>query len=316
MKPLHLFLLVLMNCFWASTYTVFKILSLVLNANELATLRYGMAAATLFLSWHWLPGKMPRGRDLASSIVMGIVAFGFSPLLQVAGVQMGRAGDASVLVALDPIIVSICAAVFLREHVSPRRWAGFVAAFAGVAMVAEVWRPGFRLPALTADVLIVLSLFCDATSSIMGKGIVQRNGMFKCLAIAVAAGAVTNFLMGGASSLHAAARLSLWHWSLIAYLAVICTVAAYLVWFAVIRETPVNTAALTIFVQPIAGTAIAMVFLGESLHWGQILGGFVIGAALVVELSSSYSQRASVQNVELPLTAQANGGKCSKTPER
>jgi drug/metabolite transporter (DMT)-like permease len=316
MKPLHLFLLILMNCFWASTYTVFKVLSPVLNANELATLRYGMAAAALFLFWRWLPGNAPRGRDLASSIIMGIIAFGFSPLLQVAGVQMGRAGDASVLVALDPIIVSICAAIFLREHIGLRRSVGFIAAFAGAAMVAEVWRPGFRLPALTADILIVLSLFCDASSSILGKGIVQRNGMFKCLAIAVAAGTATNFLMGGASSLHAAARLSLWDWSLIAWLALVCTVAAYLVWFAAIRETPVNTAALTIFVQPIAGTAIAMVFLGESLHWGQILGGFVIGVALVVELSSSYSQRPIAQTVDLPLTTQANCEKCSKTPER
>ncbi|HTV41820.1 MAG TPA: hypothetical protein VMF08_14655 [Candidatus Sulfotelmatobacter sp.] len=43
---------------------------------------------------------------------------------------------------------------------------------------------------------------------------------------------------------------------------------------------------MTIFVQPVAGMAIAMVLLGESLHWGQIIGGTVIGAALIVELSS------------------------------
>ncbi|HEY1787664.1 MAG TPA: DMT family transporter [Verrucomicrobiae bacterium] len=287
MKPLHLFLLVLMNVFWAASYSVFKMLSPVLDANDLATLRYGMAAAILFLSWHWLPGRAPRGRDLACTIMMGVIAFGFSPRLQVAGVQLGRAGDASVLIALDPIIVSICAAVFLRERIGLRRWAGFTTAFVGATMVAEIWRPGFRLPALTADGLIVLSLFCDATSSIMGKGIVQRNGLLKCLAIAVASGAVTDFLMGGASSLRAAKLLSLWDWTLVAYLAVICTVAGYLLWFAVIRETQVNTAALTIFVQPIAGTAIAMVWLGESLHWGQIIGGIIIGAALLVELSSS-----------------------------
>ena len=284
MKPLHLFLLVLMNVFWASTYSVFKTLSPVLDANGLATLRYGLAAVILFLFWYWLPGGAPRGRDLAGAIVMGVIAFGFSPRLQVAGVQMGRAGDASVLIALDPIIVSICAAVFLRERVGLRRWAGFAASMAGAAMVADVWRPGFRLPMLTADILIVLSLFCDAASSIMGKGIVQRNGLLKCLAVAVAAGAATNFLMGGASSLRTVNVLSLRDWSLVVYLAIICTVAGYLLWFAVIRETQVNTAALTIFVQPVAGMAIAMVLLGESLHWGQIIGGTVIGAALVVEL--------------------------------
>ncbi|MGH7978593.1 MAG: EamA family transporter, partial [Limisphaerales bacterium] len=124
-------------------------------------------------------------------------------------------------------------------------------------------------------------------SSILGKGIVQRNGLGKVLAIAVAAGACTNFLMGGASSLRVAHTLSLWDWSLLAYLAIVCTVAGYLLWFAVIRETRVNIAALTIFVQPLAGTAMAIVFLGESLHWGQIMGALTIGAALLIEFSSS-----------------------------
>jgi drug/metabolite transporter (DMT)-like permease len=287
MRPLHLFLLILMNGLWAATYSIFKVLSPVMNATEIATLRYGMAAAILFLFWHWLPGRAPRGRDLALVIVMGIVTFSFSPQLQVAGVQMGRAGDAAVLIALEPVIVSLCAAIFLRERIGPRRCGVFLAGLIGVAMVAEVWRPGFRLPALTADALIVLSLFCESACSILGKGIVQRNGMLKVLAIAIAAGALTNFLMGGASSVRAAELLSRRDWLLVAYLAVICTVAGYLLWFAVIRETQINIAALTIFVQPVAGTAIAVFLLGESLHRGQILGGMVIGVALLVEFSSS-----------------------------
>ena len=300
MKPLHLFLLILMNGFWAASYSVFKMLSPVLNAADIATLRYGIAAASLLLFWHWLPGRTPQGRDLARAIVMGIIAFGFSPRLQVAGVQMGRAGDASVLIALDPLIVSISAGVFLREHIGPRRWAGFIAGLAGAMMVAEVWRPGFRLPVLTADALIVLSLFCDATSSIMGKGIVQRNGLLKVLAVAVAAGAFTNLLLGGASSLRTATLLSLWDWSLVAYLAIVCTLVGYLLWFVVIRETPVNTAALTIFIQPVVGTAIAAVLLGESLHWGQIIGGLVIGAALTMELLSPNQTAAPPGTVTSP----------------
>lgn len=287
MKPLHLFLLILMNGLWATTYSVFKVLSPAMDATEIATLRYGMAAAILFLFWFWLPGKTPRGRDLALAVGMGIITFGFSPRLQVAGVQMGRAGDASVLIALEPVIVSLCAAIFLREGIIPRRCAVFLAAFVGAAMVAEVWRPGYRLPALTADGLIVLSLFCESACSILGKGIVQRNGMLKVLAIAIAAGALSNLLMGGASSLRAAEMLSLRDWLLMVYLATICTVAGYLLWFAVIRVTQVNTAALTIFVQPVAGTAIAVLLLGEALHWGQVIGGLVIGGALLLEFSSS-----------------------------
>jgi drug/metabolite transporter (DMT)-like permease len=92
-------------------------------------------------------------------------------------------------------------------------------------------------------------------------------------------------LMSGPSLMHATASLSLLDWSLLAYLSIICTVAGYALWFAAIRETQVNAAALTIFVQPVAGPAIAMALLGESLHWGEIWGALLIGVALIIGLS-------------------------------
>jgi drug/metabolite transporter (DMT)-like permease len=69
------------------------------------------------------------------------------------------------------------------------------------------------------------------------------------------------------------------------YLATVCTAIGYTLWFVVIRETDVNITALTIFVQPLAGVAIAAVWLHEPLHWGQLWGGLAIIAGLVWGLS-------------------------------
>ena len=46
-----------------------------------------------------------------------------------------------------------------------------------------------------------------------------------------------------------------------------------------------NVAALTIFAQSVFGVAIAALWLGEKLHWGQLLGSIVIVAGLVLGLS-------------------------------
>jgi drug/metabolite transporter (DMT)-like permease len=156
MKPLHLMMLIVMNCLWAVSYSAFKALSPWLHAGGVATLRFGLAGAFLLLCWPWLPGLAPRGRDLVRSVVMGVIVFVFAPRLQVAGVQLGRATDASVLMALDPLVTSVGAAIFLREPIRPRRWMGFLLGLAGAVLMAEVWRPGFRLPALTANVWILL----------------------------------------------------------------------------------------------------------------------------------------------------------------
>jgi len=53
----------------------------------------------------------------------------------------------------------------------------------------------------------------------------------------------------------------------------------------VIRESEVNLAALTIFLQPVFGLLIASLWLGESLHWGHLWGSAAIVIGLVIGLS-------------------------------
>jgi len=284
MKPLPLILLVAMNCLWAATYSAFKELAPWLDPGGVATVRFGLAAIILVLCWPWLPGLAPRGGDLLRTMGMGVIVFVGAPRLQVAGVQMGQASDASILMGLEPLITSVGAAIFLREHIASRRWIGFLLGLTGAALMAEVWRPGFHLPALTANAFILLSSVCEAAYSLMGKPMLARLGLFKILAVALMAGTVVNLLVDGRTTVHAATEMPLRAWLVMAYLSLICTLAGYSLWYAVIREAQVNVAALTVFMQPVVGAAIAVVWLGETLRWGQLWGSLVIVAGLVIGL--------------------------------
>jgi drug/metabolite transporter (DMT)-like permease len=284
MKPVHLMLLVVMNCLWAVSYTAFKVLSPWLDAGGVTTLRFGLAGAVLLLCWPWLPGLAPRGRDLIRTAIMGVIALSLAQRLQVAGVQLGKATDSSVLIALDPLVSSVGAAIFLREHIAARRWIGFLLGLTGALVMAEVWRPDFRLPALTANALLLLSFVCEAAYSVMGKPMLARAGLFKIITIALLAATAVNLSVDGWPTLHAAATMPLRAWMIVAYLSLICTVAGYSLWFLVIREAEVNVAALTIFIQPVVGAAVAVVWLGESLRWGQLWGSLVIVAGLAIGL--------------------------------
>lgn len=284
MKPRHLVLLIVMNCFWAVSYSAFKALTPWLDEGGVTTLRFAFSAAILLLCWPWLQGASPRGWYLARTMIMGVIVFVFAPRLQVAGVQKGHATDASVLMALEPLITSVGAAIFLREHIGPRRTIGFALGLLGVVLMAEVWRPGFRLPALTANALIILSFVCEAAYSVMGKPVLERAGIFKILAIALLAATAVNFSIDGRTTLRAAAAMPPMAWLMVAYLVLICTLAGYSLWFAVIKETQVNVVALTVFIQPLVGTAVAMAWLHESLQWGQLWGGLAIVIGLIVGL--------------------------------
>jgi drug/metabolite transporter (DMT)-like permease len=205
--------------------------------------------------------------------------------LQVYGNQLGTAGDSAVLMAVEPLITSVAAALSLREHVGPRRLAGFALGMCGVVLLHGVWRQDFQWIGLTPSLIFVSSFVAEAGYSVLGKPIVARASVMKMLTISLLVGTAVNLLIDGPATLTAAKTLSAQAWFLLLALAVVCTAIGYSVWFIVIRECPVNVAALTIFAQSVFGVALAALWLGEKLHWGQLLGSLTIVGGLVLGLS-------------------------------
>jgi drug/metabolite transporter (DMT)-like permease len=285
MKPLYLIILLVMNFFWAALYSSYKVIGSELAPGGIVTLRFGLAAVSFLALWPWLPGPAPRGRDLLKTCAMGAILYVLGQRLQVYGNQLGSAGNSSVLMALEPLLTSLAAALFLREHIGPRRLAGFALGLAGVALLHGVWRADFRWARLEASLIFISSFICEAAYSVIGKPLIQRNGVMKVLGISLLVGTGLNFLVDGRSTLAAAKLLPLTSWGLLLAQALICTVLGYAVWFIVIRECPISVAALTVFAQSVFGVAIAAVWLREALHWGQLLGSLTIVAGLVLGLS-------------------------------
>jgi drug/metabolite transporter (DMT)-like permease len=185
----------------------------------------------------------------------------------------------------EPIVTSVAAAIFLREKIGPRRWVGLALGFSGVALLHGVWRPDFRWAGLTASLIFLSSFVCEAAYSVMGKPIVMRAGVMRMLAISLSVGTLVNLVIDGPETFHAARSLPGHAWTLLLALALICTVIGYTVWFVVIRDCPVNVAALTVFAQSVFGVALAAFWLHERLHWGQFLGSIAIIAGLAWGLS-------------------------------
>ena len=289
MKPSYLIILLVMNFFWAAVYSAYKLMDASLPTGAIVTLRFGLAGLCLLIAWPWLPGRMPRGQDLAVACLMGILLFVVGQRLQVYGNYLGRAGDSSVLMAFEPLITSVIASLVLREHLGPRRWAGFSLGLAGVVLLHGVWRLDFQWTSLKASLIFISSFFCEAIYSVLGKPMLQRAGVLKMLTVTLVIGTVVNVAVDGRQTFSAAAGLSVQSWLLLVALAVICTAIGYAVWFMVIRECPVNVAALTVFAQSIFGVALAAIWVHEPLHWGQLLGCATIIAGLVLGLSRQIS---------------------------
>src|SRR5512147_2688972 len=117
MKPSYLILLLLANLFWGCVYSAYKVLGQHLTPGGIVTLRFTLAALCFLPALAFLRGPAPRGRDLFNACLMGVLAFGLSQRLQVWGTQLGTAGNSAILMAVEPLLTSVAAAWFLREHV-------------------------------------------------------------------------------------------------------------------------------------------------------------------------------------------------------
>jgi drug/metabolite transporter (DMT)-like permease len=297
MKPRHLVLLLVMNAFWAGTYSAFKALSASLSSGQVVTLRYGLAALVMAGLWRWLPGATPRGPDLLKTAVMGVLVFCLSPRCQVYGVQLGNAGDSAVVIALEPLITAVAAAWFLREHVPARRWVGFAVGVSGLALLNGVWKMHLDWTGLAANLIFLTSFFCESAYSVIGKPILERAGMFKVVAVSLFCGTAVNLALNGPGTVSRARALTLVEWEVVGYLVIICTVIGYCVWYLVIRETDVSLAAMTILAQPVLGIGIAAVTLGEKAHWGQFWGSAAVVVGLVIGLGRN--RQASTPSAEV-----------------
>ena len=293
MKPVYFLLLIGMNLFWAGTYPTFKVLGRYLDSGAIATVRYALAAIAMLIVWRWLPGRGPRRRDLAWTAVMGVLVFCVGPRLQVEGVHRGQAGDTSILMALEPLITAVAAAIFLGERIAARRGWGCLLGMLGVVLMSEIWRADAApLAGLTANLLFVSSFIAETAYSVMGKPLLARCSPLKLLGASLVAGTAANLAveaaLGHASRYAMLGALPWTAWALFAYLALICTVVGYALWYVVIRETEVNVTALTVFVQPLAGLFLSIVFLGEKLHAGQLWGSLAIAIGLALGLRRNH----------------------------
>jgi drug/metabolite transporter (DMT)-like permease len=283
MKVSHLIILLAMNFCWAAVYAVYKIIAIPTGA--VVTLRFGLAGVCLLLLWPLLPGPSPRGRDLLLTCLMGVITFTIGQRLQVYGNEIGTAGNSAVLMAMEPLVTSVAAALFLGEHIGPRRIAGFALGLVGVAMLHGVWHSDFHWVGTVPSLIFISSFICEAAYSIIGKPIIARASVMKTVALSLIIGTALNLAIDGSRTITIARQLPFGSWVFLFAMAFICTVLGYSLWFVVIRECPVNVAALTIFAQSIFGVLIAAVWIREKLHWGQLLGSVTIAAGLVIGLS-------------------------------
>lgn len=261
---------------WGTTYvTVTELLppDRPLFVAALRVLPAGLVLAAIGLGAGW----RPRGRQWVHTAVLAFFNFGlFMPLL-IAGVYRLPGGVAASAGGLQPLLVAVAAWLIRGEPLRRRDMAIGIVAAAGVALV--VLRPGagFDIAGILAVVGANVSF---AVGVVLTKSFPAPEHRVGSTGWQLAMSAIV--IVPLALVFEAAPdRLTVVNVAGLAYLGLLATGVAFVLWFRGVERLPTAAPPLLSLAAPTTGAALGWLLLGEDLTVLQLLGFATTISAIV-----------------------------------
>ncbi len=251
----------------------------------LAFARFSLAALSMFAVAKMLKVNLAIARrDWPRFWMMGTLGLAVTYLLYYLGLDRTSVADGSLLIATEPVFLAILAFFFLREPMPAAKIGGIAAGLAGVYLIINGGLVPRSLSGMVAgDLMIALGLTFEASSSILGKGLVSRYPAISVITYQMISGAIALAPFSLWEMLHAQSThpLSLFARPTVIlsllYLIIPCTVLSYTVWFSILDKHEAGEMSVFLFLQPIVGTILGAWFFHDA-----VTRFTMIGAALVL----------------------------------
>ncbi|OHC47216.1 MAG: permease [Rhodobacteraceae bacterium GWF1_65_7] len=239
-------------------------------------LRFIVTSAALFWAlrnprgnWGWL---------MLTTVVGGTIQYA----LTFTGLAGLGAGLAALVVQTEVPFLVLLGALLLGERPGPRKWAGIGIAFCGVALIGGLGR---MEGSLSAILLVLGGAFTWALGQVVIRKIKGLDG--RAITAWIAVLAVPQLLIASAlfeTGQVAALQAAGWQvWATALYLGLVMQAFGYWLWNSLLLRNEVGRVAPYLLLLPVFSVLGGIVFLGEALDTGRMIGGAVVlaGVALI-----------------------------------
>lgn len=282
-------LLLFVTALWGLNMTALKTIASYFDPAVMATERAAIAAAFLGLMlWrqrHKLRRTRMTARQFATVLACAALMVYLNQILLAVGLVRTTATNASVAIALSPLVSSLMAALILRERIGLLRIVGVALGFAGVLIVV-LHSSGARLAdAGLGDGLVVASVVTFSIGGVLIQRLARETDALYASAMIYACGTLMlalHTLAVGAAPNVGAWLPGFWPLMLVLFSALIATAFGNLAWNHAIVKIGVARVSLWFYWVPVFGVGFAALLLGETLTIWHAVGLLVVvvGTAL------------------------------------
>ena len=247
-----------------------------------AAVRMTLAALMLFGLLRVRDRKLLRirARDIPFFLLFGLICVTLFQACWVYAVSLIDVGVATVLNYTSPAWAVVFAWPLLGERLNRRKGLALLLTGAGVALIVRIFDAQFLSLNMVGLLWGLGSGVTYGLYGIFGRRALERYSFWTTITYTFAAGALFLLVTQSPSrmvSAFAQPGAALW----LVILALVPTVVGYALYTFGLRFMEATVAAILVTVELVMATLWAVLFLGESLTWPQIIGGALVIAGVI-----------------------------------
>lgn len=275
-KVLGSVLLSMSACIWGGMFVVVKIIVDEIHPIQLVWLRYLIAIIFLMIfsllrreKWHW------NWSDLRLIFLIGLIGNTISIVAQETGTWLSSAQTGAVITSATPTFMLIFAWLILKEKMTSVKIISVIMATLGVIMIVGLHLSGNYI--LYGVLSLIVAALTWALMSVLVKKVNHYSSLqTTIISTMVAIVCLTPIIMLNPSALGNINFLNIKVILCLFYLGVISTAMAFVMWNQGLKLVNASSSGLFFLLQPIIGTLLGWLLLGENISISFIVGTILI----------------------------------------
>ena len=284
------------NVLWAGTTVAAKVALEHISPLTLAFFRFSLSAVLLYATSLALRIDLRVAKsDWGKFWVLGALGLACTYVCMYIGMQHTSASHTALLIASEPVFLSLFSAWRLHETMSTAKVRAIGLGLVGAYLiVANGLIPDISSRRVVGDLIITAGLVFESMSAVIGKRLIERYPPVTLITYEMTIGSLVLAPLCVwelfCSDTHGQLVFTVSSAASLFYLIVPCTVIAYTVWYTVLGGRDIGEMSLFLYIQPVIGAFLGWHFLGDKITVFTIIGAALVLLSLV-RLTSAGSTR-------------------------
>ncbi|HHQ2899516.1 TPA: DMT family transporter [Bacillus cereus] len=258
--------LILASSIWGGMYVVVKVLVSVIPPLELVWLRYLVAIVALLIIGFVTKQKWRiEKRYFLIIIAIGVIGYAISIVTQETGTMLSSAQMGAIITSSTPAFMVVFAWLILKERLTFKKGISVCLATIGVIIIVGIG--DLNMSNMLGGISLLIAALTWALMSVLVKRLPSDYSQIVVTTYStlVALIMLTPFVLPRLHAIDVSQLTRPTIWGGLLYLGIISTAVAFLLWNRGLQMLNASSGGLFFFFQPVVGTLLGWLILGEKI---------------------------------------------------